>query len=187
MTLACGGCGQLSALDHTDYGPSLVKLEREGRMPDLAKAPGGREKQTRTSELRLATGEAQIAVTQTSDYERCIHEGVLSVTIVKAENVMPADDNGGSDPYVRAGVGGQEFVTGIKMDVDFAGGADSNSCAWNENFMFRVAHPADRLGALPPLPFPLPSPLTPPSRSSLRRLRTRHVDERWHRAGDLRL
>jgi hypothetical protein len=140
-------------------------------MRDPAKAPGGREKQSQAqaSALRLATGEAQVVVTQTSDYERCMHEGLLSVTIVKAEHVLSADDNGGSDPYIRAGVGGQEFVTKVIKDADFSGGATSadsgDSCAWNETFMFRVAHPADRLGSPPP---PAPAPtitlvLAPPA------------------------
>ena len=68
-------------------------------------------------------GEAVEAVTQTADYEVCMHEGALAVTIVEVQGLANGDSDGGCDPYVRLGFGGQEYVTSTKMDVDFSGGS----------------------------------------------------------------
>eukprot|EP01052_Picozoa_sp_SAG31_P060613 SAG31_NODE_19768_length_592_cov_0.821501_1_plen_64_part_00 len=57
-----------------------------------------------------------------------MHEGVLSVAIIEVMGIKNADNgSGGSDPYVRLGFGGQEYVTGVKMDVDFGSKLDDHS------------------------------------------------------------
>jgi hypothetical protein len=50
------------------------------------------------------TGEPQLAITQTSDFEQCIQEGVVAVTIIKAENLSrPTVDAAGHRRSARGG------------------------------------------------------------------------------------
>ena len=69
---------------------------------------------------------------------------MLTVTVIKAEGVLDADERGGgSDPYVRVGLGGQEYITAINRDVEFSHGGEE--CAWNQTFTLRCAQPHDTL------------------------------------------
>ena len=84
---------------------------------------GGRKKQS------AADVEHAEVVTQTGSHDATTHEGMLTVTVIKAEGVLDADERGGgSDPYVRVGLGGQEYIIAINRDVEFSHGGEE--CAW---------------------------------------------------------
>ena len=84
------------------------------------------------------------AVTQTTSHDLVTHEGMLTVTIVQAQGLLNADGGGGgSDPYVRLGMGGQEYVTSINRDIEFNHSMTDHLCEWNETFSLRVAQPHD--------------------------------------------
>ena len=86
------------------------------------------------------------AVTQTTSHDLVTHEGMLTVTIVQAQGLLNADEHGGgSDPYVRIGMGGQEYVTTINRDIEFNHSKTDHLCEWNETFSLRVAQPHDTL------------------------------------------
>jgi hypothetical protein len=86
------------------------------------------------------------AVTQTTSHDLVTHEGTLTVTVVQAQGLLNADDRGGgSDPYVRVGMGGQEYVTSINRDIEFNHSMTDHLCEWNQTFALRVAQPHDTL------------------------------------------
>ena len=86
------------------------------------------------------------AVTQTTSHDLVTHEGVLTVIIVQAQGLLNAvERGGGSDPYVRLGMGGQEYVTTINRDIEFNHSTTNHLCEWNETFSLRVAQPHDTL------------------------------------------
>eukprot|EP01047_Picozoa_sp_COSAG01_P004171 COSAG01_NODE_134_length_24525_cov_434.185172_14_plen_1413_part_00 len=93
---------------------------------------------------KAAPVEMREAVTQCGPHDMSIHEGMLSVTLIKAEGLLDADRSGGggSDPYVRVGMGGQEFATKVNKDVNFNGDSE---CVWNQTFVLRCHPPHDSL------------------------------------------
>ena len=76
---------------------------------------GGRQQQQLKDRRKLGeTADSHEMVTQCGTHDLRTQEGVLVLTIVQAENLPNADAaGGGSDPYVRVGLGGQEYTTKV--------------------------------------------------------------------------
>jgi hypothetical protein len=108
------------------------------------------EKVLRTPSFENKIDRAEVehseAVTQTTSHDLVTHEGMLTVTIVQAQGLLNADGGGGgSDPYVRLGMGGQEYATTINRDIEFNHSMTDHLCEWNETFSLRVSQPHDTL------------------------------------------
>ena len=75
---------------------------------------GGRRQQLKDRRKLGEKFDSHEMVTQCGTHDLRTQEGALVLTIVQAENLPNADAaGGGSDPYVRVGLGGQEYTTKV--------------------------------------------------------------------------